>query len=336
MVPVKNRPFGRTHGVRRFLHAALVASFALVNQVSVAQLIEPPSTDRDDDASRGFNPVFVLDPIAESGIGVHVNMPVVRNEPNGWSEFRRIIERCRASGLFIILNNLSGPRNGAHLTAETFESWNYNELVRFASALAGTRVPVLLYVGPIEHDGDTVAVPVERFETWRQNLAWITQITGAPAGVVVDGSALFIPGGAPDGSTRFEWFSLFAEAVAPLNMEVGFEAFRRHPNGTPYEDRRHYALLHYIVARYATLPETADADARIMSAIDALPAAVNPRRNTVWLENDAWNELLDLDPVPQDWLDAWGSTPESLAQDVVNRLYLKGYALILPSNVLGE
>jgi len=293
------------------------------------------SLDHDPGARGWTGPVFVLDPITPNGIGAHVNMPTIRSEPNGWNSFRATVRNAGNLGCYLFLNNISGPREG-QLTAKTFDDWSYTDLIRFVSALAGSRVPVLLYVGPYETQDDTVVVSVERLMSWLNDVVWISAITGAPAGLIIDGSSLYFPGGAPDGGTAFHWFSNFAQAVAPFNIQVGFEAFRRNPDGIPYEDRRHYALLQYITTRYATLPASADADARTMSAIDALPPAVNPLRNTVWLDNANWEELADGDEVPAEWLDAWGITADQLQQAVANRLYAKGYALIFPASMIGQ
>ncbi|MEZ6241893.1 MAG: hypothetical protein R3B57_02520 [Phycisphaerales bacterium] len=273
------------------------------------------------------SPVYILDPITPSGVGIVINMPNILGEPHGWNTFRAAVRQANQLGLYLYLNNISGPRNG-QLLAQTFEHWTYDQLVNFVSALAGSRVPILLYVGPFESADDTVVVNVDRLVHWLNDVTWISQITGARAGLIVDASSLYTPGGAPDGTTPFNWFSIFAQAAALYNIEVGFEAWRRYPNGTPYEDRRHYALLQYVVTRFATLPASADADARTMSAIDALPPAVHPLRNTVVLDNATWLELADGDPVPQEWLDAWGITADQLQWAVANRLYAKGYGLI--------
>ncbi len=328
--------------------SAILAIFSALSLCLIAATVRahPPLLDSDaarvdaapDDAvpERGINsPVYVLDPITPTAIGVHINMPVVRGEVNGWNEFAATVRRARQSGLYLLFNNIDGPRSGPKMLAQTFDAWPYHDLINLVSTLAGSRVPILLYVGPYESVEDPLVVNVDRLMKWWNDAAWISQITGAPCGIVIDGSVLYTPGGAPDGSTPFAWFSMFAQALAPFNMEVGFESFRRHPNGTPYEDRRHYALLQYIVSRYATIPESEDADARIMSAIDRIPAAQAPLRNTVWLNNVPWDELSDGDPVPAEWLEAWGLTsPAQLQSAVVQRLYAKGYGLIFPREAI--
>ncbi len=325
-------------GPRRSLAAVALWACLAISAPAAAHppMLESADTPAAADVRGGFSsPVYMLDPITPTGISVHVNMPVVRGTNNGWDDFARTVRTARHSGFALFLNNISGPRQGSSMIAATFDDWPYHDLIRLTRILAGSRVPVLLYVGPVENHGDDLVVDADRLLSWWNDALWISSLTGARCGLVIDGSTLYTPGGAPDGSTPFAWFSMFAAILAPYGMEVGFEAFRRHPNGTPYEDRRHYALLQYIYTRYATLPASADTDARIMSAIDALPAAQNALRNTVWLHNTPWDELGDGDDVPQEWLDAWGLTsPAQLQGAAVARLYAKGYALVLPAEIV--
>ncbi|MEZ6241892.1 MAG: hypothetical protein R3B57_02515 [Phycisphaerales bacterium] len=277
---------------------------------------------------------YIVNPISPNGIGIHVNMPVIRYENHGWDRLAQIVQVANAGGFYIMLNNMDGPRQGQHVAA-TFDHWSFQELMTFASVLANSRVPVLMYVGAVEDPDVMFVVGPDRLQSWRLEVAWIKALTSAPAGLAIDAASLGQPGGAPDGGTFLGYFSMYAQAMAAFNIEVGFEAFRLDNQNRPLEDRRYYALLQYVVTRFATLPTTADTDARIMSAVDAIPVATCPLRNTVWLDNTTWNELADGDSVPQEWLTAWGVTPDQLQSAVASRLYAKGYGLILPPSAFG-
>lgn len=324
------------------LRGVLLAAFAcaILTSVSTAQIAAPidadawfvitPETHGSCDSG-----IVHLEPPTPSAIGIHVNMPIIRGNNFGWETFEQAVAVAQAGGFYLMLNNLDGPRADSDHLAATFDNWSFNELTRFAEILANSQVPIRLYVGAIENPGDPLAVSPERLEIWVSDVFWIQSITGASAGIVVDASSMGEPDRAPGGQSRYQYFSSLARAMRPFHVEVGFEAILRSSANVPLENRRHYSLLQHIRDRYSTLPDTADHDARIMSAIDAIPVAVCPRRNTIWLENNAWDELGDGDPVPQAWLDAWGVTPDELQSEAAARLYEKGFGLILPMSMFG-
>lgn len=320
--------------------ALAILSTLLSPSIASAQLAAPVTGEHwfpvaADAGSSCGSGIVHLDPPTHSAIGIHVNMPIIRGNNLGWETFEQTVAVAQAGGFYLLLNNIDGPRFDHNHIAATFDNWSFEELSRFAEILAGSGVPVRLYVGAIEHVDDLIAVSPERLGIWVSDVFWIQSITGASAGIVVDASSMGEPGRAPDGLSRYQYFSALARAMRPFHIEVGFEAILRGSGNIPLENRRHYSLLQHIRDRYSTLPETADHDARIMSAIDAIPEATCFARNTIWLENNSWEELADGDPVPQAWLDAWGVTPDQLQSEAASRLYQKGFALILPMPAFG-
>jgi len=331
MGSTRGRGAGRSP--RRLARIAPVAAIALVGAARASgpaplDLPEGSTPARSHGAS-----AYILEPIASSAIGISVNMPVIRGANGGWDRFAEIVRVARAGGYYLMLNNMDGPR-GEHHVAATFDHWTHAELITFASVLAGSGVPVMMYVGPVEDEHTFFAVGADRLLSWRDDVAWLRSLTGARAGLAIDASAFDFPGYAPGGQSFYAYFSLYAQVMAAYGIEVGFEAFV-NDGGTPREDRRHYALLQYVMTRYSALPETADADARIMSAVDSVAQAANPRRNTVWLDNAAWAELADGDHIPAAWLNLWGVTPGQLQSAVAARLWAKGFGLIMPPAAFG-
>ncbi len=332
-----SRPFCRTLSAR--LVSPLILGLGLAVAQAHASRLPPPTLDDDSVQAgaqdrTGGNFGYHIHPIAPSGVGIHVNMHVIRTTTFGWERFAEMVQVARAGGFYLLLNNLDGVREHQHIAA-TFENWSYDEKVTFATILAGSHVPVLLYVGAVEVDGVMFVVGAGRLVSWRNDVAWLKSITGANAGLVIDAGSLGEPDTAPGGGTFLGYYSLYARAMAALNIEVGFEAIRTDNQDRPLEDRRYYGLLQFITTRYATLPPGTDFDARIMSAIDAIPPAKTSLCNTIWLENTTWAELGDGDAVPQEWLNSWGVSVDQLQHAAAARLYEKGYGLIMPPEVFG-
>ncbi len=294
---------------------------------ALEQFPEPPRTGGD------FG--YVTRPIARTGVGIHVNMHVVRTTNLGWQRFEEMVEVARAGGFYLFLNNLDGARGTQHVAA-TFDNWTFEELTTFASIISGSRVPILMYVGAVEVDGVMFVVGPDRLLSWHADVTWLRSVTGANAGLVIDAGSLGVPDMAPGGGTFLWYYSLYARIMATMNIEVGFEAIRLDNQDRPLEDRRYYGLLQFITDRFATIPPGIDFDARIMSAIDALPASKTDLINTVWLENHTWNELGDGDDVPMVYLQAWGlSSPAGLQAAAAARLFDKGYGLVFPPESFG-